>query len=50
METLCFYSCAFSRFLDIHGVLSTRKGEQVMKSRSGVWVGARGAIFYRIAS
>ncbi|CAG9045928.1 hypothetical protein NVRI1_00263 [Chlamydia abortus] len=37
-------------FLDIHGVLSTRKGEQVMKSRSGVWVGARGAIFYRITS
>ncbi|SYX09199.1 hypothetical protein C834K_0756 [Chlamydia poikilotherma] len=36
-------------FLDIHGVLSTRKGEQVIKSGTGVWVGARGAVFYRIA-
>ncbi|MEF9520229.1 protein LtuA [Chlamydia crocodili] len=36
-------------FLDIHGVLFTRKGEQVIKSGTGVWVGARGAVFYRIA-
>ncbi|WP_375793091.1 protein LtuA [Chlamydia sp. 12-01] len=36
-------------FLDIHGILSTRKGEQVIKSGTGVWVGTRGAIFYRIA-
>ncbi|AHK63367.1 hypothetical protein BOKEGFJH_00494 [Chlamydia avium] len=37
-------------FLDIHGILPTRKGEQVMKSATGIWFGTRGAIFYRIAS
>lgn len=36
-------------FLDVHGILSTRKGEQVIKSATGIWLGARGAIFYRIA-
>ncbi|EQM62432.1 late transcription unit A protein [Chlamydia ibidis 10-1398/6] len=36
-------------FLDIHGVLSKRKGEQVLKSSASIWCGARGAIFYRLA-
>lgn len=37
-------------FLDVHGILPSRKGEQVMRSASGVWVGARGAVFYRMTS
>lgn len=37
-------------FLDIHGVLPTRRGEQVIRSSTGVWMGAHSAIFYRVAS
>lgn len=37
-------------FLDVHGMLSTRKGEQVVKSQTSMWVGAKGPIFYRMIS
>ena len=33
-------------FLDVHGVLSTRKGSKVVKSSSSAWLGFSCPFFY----
>ncbi|WP_108897158.1 protein LtuA [Chlamydia serpentis] len=44
-----FFNSVCSRgFLDIHGILPSRKGNQVVKSTTGVWIGSQGAMFYSI--
>ncbi|ANH78819.1 protein LtuA [Candidatus Chlamydia sanziniae] len=37
-------------FLDVYGILLTRKGKQVVKSSSHMWVGTRSVVFYRLVS
>ena len=43
-----FIRSRFIGFLDVHGYLAAKKGQQVMRSGSSMWVGAQGPVFYKV--
>lgn len=43
-----FIRARFIGFLDVHGYLAAKKGQQVMRSGSSMWVGAQGPVFYKV--